>query len=144
MVSDPVTSFDGELMDIAARLLILMRQHNGVGLAAPQIGVNLRLFVVNHTGQKPHDLIVVNPILSKHSGAESTIEGCLSLPATRLRITRSFQVKLTAQDITGKPFERIGYGKLARIWQHEFDHLNGILITDRAGTPPEVTPPRRG
>src|SRR5947209_6679760 len=132
--SQPVTVFDEDLKKTALRMFELMREHEGVGLAAPQVGVNIRLFVVNATGKPEDDKIYVNPMLSDADGDEEAEEGCLSLPDIKVAIRRPTQrVKMQALDLEGKPFEEIGEGFITRIWQHENDHLNGILITDRMG-----------
>jgi peptide deformylase len=98
------------------------------------VGLNLRLFVVNATGKPEDDKVYVNPMLSDADGDEESEEGCLSLPDIKVNIRRpTVRVKMQAQDLEGKPFEEIGEGFITRIWQHENDHLNGVLITDRMG-----------
>src|SRR5262245_304293 len=132
--SAPVEQFNGDLADLATTMLRLMRRHKGVGLAAPQIGRNVRVFVMNHTGQEADDRIYVNPILVDAEGEESGEEGCLSIPDVTAEITRNRSVTLKAQDLSGAPIEQRATGYIARIWQHEIDHLDGVLITDRMGT----------
>ena len=132
--SDPVIVFDDALRRLAQRMLDLMREHKGVGLAAPQVGLNLRLFVANPTGKPEDDKVYVNPVLSDAEGGEEAEEGCLSLPDIHVNVTRpTEQVKMQAQDLAGQPFEQVANGFITRIWQHENDHLNGVLITDRMG-----------
>jgi len=138
--SQPVTVFDEDLKKTAARMFELMRENEGVGLAAPQVGLNIRLFVVNATGKPEDDKVYVNPMLSDADGDEEAEEGCLSLPDIKVGIRRPTQrVKMQAQDLEGKPFQEIGEGFLTRIWQHENDHLNGVLITDRMGPVAKMT-----
>jgi peptide deformylase len=132
-VSEPVKEFTPALRDLATRMLAMMREARGVGLAAPQIALNIRLFVMNPTGEPADDRVYVNPALCDPDGDETAEEGCLSLPAINAQISRNKAIKIQAQDLDGKPFEQIESGYLARIWQHEFDHLNGVLITDRMG-----------
>jgi peptide deformylase len=132
-VSKPVKEFGPELADLAAKMLELMRASQGVGLAAPQVGKNIRLFVMNATGQAGDDQVIVNPILSDADGEETGEEGCLSIPNVKAEILRGKAMKLTAQDVAGKPIERVESGYIARIWQHEVDHLNGTMIVDRMG-----------
>jgi peptide deformylase len=129
--SAPVERFDAGLGELAGRMLQLMREARGVGLAAPQVGINRRLFVMNPTGRAEDDRVYVNPVLSEASGDEEGEEGCLSLPGINARILRSRSVKLDAQDLAGRPVQLAESGYLARIWQHEIDHLNGVLILDR-------------
>lgn len=138
-VSAPVTTFDEKLKALAARMFELMRAHRGVGLAAPQVGLNLRLFVMNPTGEPEDDRVYVNPILSEPAGAESAEEGCLSLPNIHVDVDRSKTMRIQAQDLCGDPIDQVETGYLARIWQHETDHLNGTMLTDRMGTVAKMT-----
>jgi peptide deformylase len=136
----PVTVFDDSLKQTANRMLELMREHKGVGLAAPQVGLNIRLFVVNATGKPEDDRIYVNPILTEADGDEEDEEGCLSLPDINVNVRRpTARLKMQAQDLDGKPFEEIGEGFITRVWQHENDHLNGVLIIDRMGPVEKLT-----
>lgn len=133
MVSETVTTFDANLVKLANRMLELMRQEQGVGLAAPQVGFNLRLFVMNHDGKPESDRVIVNPQLLDAQGNELDEEGCLSLPKIRANVDRATQVTLKAQDLTGKTFTEVGEDFVARVWQHETDHLNGVMLIDRMG-----------
>lgn len=132
-VSQRVETFDASLKELAARMFELMREAKGVGLAAPQVGVNLRLFVMNPTGEPQDDRVYVNPVLSDGEGEEEAEEGCLSLPDIHTNVVRFKQLKMAAQDLDGKPIEEAANGFVPRVWQHEFDHLNGTLLTDRMG-----------
>lgn len=132
-ISRDVATFDAALQALAQRMFTLMRESKGVGLAAPQIGENVRLFISNHTGNPEDDVVYVNPQLFDAEGEEVGEEGCLSIPNLHVDINRPTTVRLRAQDLSGKPFERSETGYLARIWQHELDHLNGTLIIDRMG-----------
>jgi peptide deformylase len=132
--SDEVKVFDDRLAALVKRMFELMREHKGVGLAAPQVGENIRLFVINPTGEPDADRIYVNPVLFDLAGGEEEDEeGCLSLPEIKASISRIKTMKIEAQDLAGIKFEDTQSGYIARIWQHEFDHLNGTLITDRMG-----------
>lgn len=131
--SIPVERFDDRLRLLANRMLELMRQHKGVGLAAPQVGINVRLFVMNPTGQEQDNRVYVNPVLSQADGEEEGEEGCLSLPGIYIPVIRFRTLHIHAQDAEGHPFDQQESGYLARIWQHETDHLNGTLLTDRMG-----------
>ena len=132
-VSKPVETFDGSLKELAARMLELMREAKGVGLAAPQVGINVRLFVMNPTGEPQDDRVYVNPVLSDGDGEEEAEEGCLSLPDVHTNVVRYKQLKMSARDLDGNAIEEAATGFVPRIWQHEFDHLNGTLLTDRMG-----------
>ena len=132
-MSKPVERFEPHLKELAMRMFELMREHRGVGLAAPQVGQNIRLFVMNHTGELKDDKVYVNPELTEAEGTEEAEEGCLSLPNINANIIRDKKMKMRAQDLDGNWFEEATSGYLARVWQHEFDHLNGTLIIDRMG-----------
>jgi peptide deformylase len=129
--SNLVEEFDQSLSDLAQRMLELMREGRGVGLAAPQVGRNIRLFVMNATGKPEDERIYVNPVLSDPAGDQINEEGCLSLPGITGQILRSDVLRLSARDVAGQPIEQEAEGYVARIWQHEIDHLNGTLILDR-------------
>jgi peptide deformylase len=131
--SATVTTFDQALKDLAARMLELMREAKGVGLAAPQVGHNLRLFVMNATGEPGDDRAYVNPDLIDGEGTEEGEEGCLSIPGVNVKILRDKKLRMRAHDLDGKPIDESAIGFVARVWQHETDHLNGTLITDRMG-----------
>jgi peptide deformylase len=132
-VSKPVETFDGNLKKLAQKMFELMREAKGVGLAAPQVGLNVRLFVMNPTGEPQDDRVYVNPVLTDGEGDEEAEEGCLSLPEIHTNVIRFKKLKLTGQDLEGRPVEQAAEGFPARIWQHEFDHLNGTLLIDRMG-----------
>lgn len=132
-VSTPVESFDQSLRALTDRMFHLMREARGVGLAAPQVGQNVRVFVMNPDGDPAHDRVYVNPVLSDADGEEEAEEGCLSLPKVNINVWRNKMLKITAQDLQGNAFEQTESGYLARIWQHETDHLNGVMLTDRMG-----------
>jgi peptide deformylase len=132
-MSKPVETFDDNLRALAARMFLLMREAKGVGLAAPQVGQNIRLFVMNPTGEPADDRVYVNPILTNADGEEDGEEGCLSLPNIHVNITRNKSIHISARDLDDNPVEEDAAGYIARIWQHEYDHLNGTLLTDRMG-----------
>lgn len=132
-VSRPVTPAEGSLRDLAARMFQLMREHGGVGLAAPQVGLNIRMFIMNHSGKPEDDRVFINPELTEAEGSEASEEGCLSLPDIRAEIPRSRTLRMRAVDQDGRAVDLTETGYIARIWQHEFDHLNGVLILDRMG-----------
>lgn len=116
---------------LAARMLEVMRQCRGVGLAAPQLGVAVRMFVMNATGNPEDDRVYVNPRLSDPEGEEERDEGCLSLPEINTPVWRSLKLRLRARDVQGNAIDETAEGFIARIWQHETDHLDGVLILDK-------------
>jgi peptide deformylase len=125
--------FDADLGNLVKRMFELMREARGVGLAAPQVGQNLRLFITNPTGNPEDDRVYVNPQFFDAEGEEIADEGCLSLPGIHVNVPRATSVRIEARDAEGNVFERLETGYAARICQHELDHLNGILLTDRMG-----------
>src|SRR5687767_6753343 len=132
-MSKPVEKFDQNLKDLAERMLALMRESRGVGLAAPQVGLSIRMFVMNSTGKPEDDRVDVNPVLAEPLGEEEGEEGCLSLPGINAKILRSRGVQMAAFDLGRKEFVELQEGYVARIWQHEVDHLSGTLLLDRMG-----------
>jgi peptide deformylase len=137
--STPVEKFDDSLRALTARMLELMKEHRGVGLAAPQVGLNKRVFVINPTGEPADARVYINPVLSDPDGEEEAEEGCLSIPGIHVLVARHKQMKIQAQDVEGQPIAEAATGFIARIWQHENDHLNGVLLTDRMGAVARMT-----
>jgi len=126
-----VTSFDAALKHLADDMHETMRAAPGVGLAAPQVGRPIRIFVYD-SGEDGEEGTIVNPVITWFSDeTEEMEEGCLSLPGTYFPVTRPLAIRLEAMDPTGARIERDVEGFLARIFQHETDHLDGILFIDR-------------
>ena len=124
-----VRNFDKELKQLADDMMETMRKAYGVGLAAPQVGVPLRLTVIEIPEEEP--LILVNPEITEQKGERQVTEGCLSYPGYRGETTRSEMVKVKAVDLNGEKIKVKADGLLAQALEHEIDHLNGILYTDR-------------
>ena len=129
-VARPVEHFDGALERLAADLLIAMHEYNGVGVAAPQIGVSARFFVYDD-GTEEGPRWMANPELVLLEGEQIEDEGCLSVPGLFFPTARALRVTARGFDERGEPVEVAGEGLLARILQHETDHLNGMLYLDR-------------
>ena len=135
----PVTNFGEELDELVFDMIDTMREAPGVGLAAPQIGVDLQVFVWEWSDEhdKLHEGAIVNPVLSlgqRERGPldeEGEIEGCLSVPDFRYPLRRASDVVLSGLDPQGHALSMYAEGWLARIFQHEFDHLQGRLYIDR-------------
>ena len=126
----PVTQFDAELGQLVEDMFASMYASQGVGLAAPQIGLNLRLAVVDVTvGKNPEAKIVLaNPEIIHAEGEKREEEGCLSIPGFRGYVVRPQFVTVRAQNAAGESFEIRGEDLLARAFCHEIDHLNGVLF----------------
>jgi peptide deformylase len=130
-----VTEFDDALRDEVARMVAIMRDARGVGLAAPQVG-SLRRLAVVLTGEDDPPMALVNPEIPWRSDEEDAeFEGCLSIGEISVEVPRAVAIRLRAQDIGGNPVELEAEGFFARVVQHELDHLDGVLILDR--TAPE-------
>jgi peptide deformylase len=126
----PVEKFDGKLAELCDDMFSSMYAASGVGLAAPQIGLGIRLAVIDVTsGKNPEArLVLANPEIIHTEGDQREEEGCLSLPGFRGTVLRPRYVTIRAQDVTGKTYEMKGEGLLARAFCHETDHLNGVLF----------------
>jgi peptide deformylase len=138
-ISQPVGAIDDTIRALVTRMFQLMREHKGVGLAAPQVGQNIRLFVMNHTGEPADDRVYINPVLTDADGDEEAEEGCLSLPNVHVNVVRAKRLRMQALDLDGKPIDQVAEDFVTRVWQHEFDHLNGTLLTDRMGPVAKMT-----
>jgi peptide deformylase len=128
-----VEKFDGKLKGLVKELAATMREKDGIGLAAPQIGHSLRMTVIDDSGGEKDPYILINPEITFFSEErEDFEEGCLSIPDINLKVNRPSRVSVTAFDEEGKQYtiEHAG-GLLARALQHEIDHLDGILFVDR-------------
>jgi peptide deformylase len=125
----PVETFDVVLAHLAEEMLTTMREHEGVGLAANQVGRLKRILV---TATEEEEYVVVNPLIEEVAETtEKVVEGCLSIPGIQVEVERPTGVTVSGQDATGAPLRIEASGLLARIFQHEIDHLNGVLILDR-------------
>jgi peptide deformylase len=131
--AEPVTVFDQDLRQLVDDMFESMYIAHGIGLAGPQIGIPKRLTVLDLSFQKtPEDKIaLINPQVLTREGKVIEEEGCLSLPDIREKVARAAKVKIRAQDLEGKWFEREADDLLARAFQHEIDHLDGILFIFR-------------
>jgi peptide deformylase len=126
----PVETFDEKLAELCEDMFASMYAASGVGLAAPQVGLGIRLAVIDVTsGKNPEArLVLANPEILHIEGDQREEEGCLSLPGFRGSVLRPRYVTIRAQSVTGKTYEMKGEGLLARAFCHETDHLNGILF----------------
>lgn len=137
--SKPLAKVDRQVRDWAAEMFALMYEHEGIGLAANQVDLPYRMFVINVTGdpdQPEHERVFLNPVLSKGKGQTTMNEGCLSLPEVRGPMIRNTSIRVQAYDLDGNEIDEFVDGMLARVIQHETDHLDGILFIDKM-TPTE-------
>ncbi|MHC4593181.1 MAG: peptide deformylase [Planctomycetota bacterium] len=120
-----------EIVARAQEMLEFMYEADGLGLAAPQVGWSERIVTLDAELEKKGPRIFVNPIITAREGHQEEDEGCLSLPGLRVRIPRAAKVEVVAYTLAGDRVELEAEGLAARAWQHELDHLNGLLLIDR-------------
>lgn len=130
-----VTDFDEALQDTVDAMIRRMYKSEGVGLAAPQVGIGQRILVINPSGdpeKADEELALINPVITERSGDEVVMEeGCLSFPKIYAEVTRPDKCKLTAKTPAGEDIEMEFEGFPSRVIQHEYDHLQGVLLVDR-------------
>lgn len=127
--AEECAEFNDEVRELITRMYGIMVEGNGVGLAGPQIGVSKRIFTYD-VGDGPHALI--NPEFVQKSGEDIAIEGCLSIPGLQGEVARAERVVVTGIDENGNRVKIKAQGLLARVFQHEMDHLDGMMFVDRA------------
>jgi peptide deformylase len=135
-VSKPLKRVDAELHAAIKQMFELMYAAKGVGLAANQVDLPYRFFIVNPLGDpvKGEEMVFINPVLSRHKGSAEAEEGCLSLPGLYADVMRAEHVTIDAYNLAGEAVHLDVEGFLARVLQHETDHINGKLFIDRLGT----------
>ncbi len=138
-IAEPITQFDENIKKFAQDLITIMHVEDGIGLAAPQIGISKQIIAVDASElvEDEYARVFINPEILESSGEWVVEEGCLSIPNVREEVTRPEQILLKYQNEEGEVFEESYSGWVARILQHEIDHLNGILFVDR------ISPVRR-
>lgn len=132
--SRPLRRVDAELRRLIDQMFELMYEHRGIGLAANQVNLPYRLFVVNPTGDRQSDdeqFVFINPVLSHPKGMAEDEEGCLSLPGLYAPVKRPERIRVSAYNLQGEEVTMDVDGLLARVVQHEYDHIDGILFIDR-------------
>jgi peptide deformylase len=132
-VSEPVDAITADLVRLARDMVETVHAAPGIGLAAPQVGVNRRLIVVDlSVGEDPEALhVVVNPEIVAQSGEAVCEEGCLSVPDIKEKVARPYRVTVRGLDLKGRPIEIEGEDLLARAFCHEIDHLDGVLFVEK-------------
>ena len=134
--AEPVKRFDGEIKDLVVQMRRIMRENSGVGLAAPQAGVSLRVavFEIPREDESPLEFVLINPEILERGGDIEFEEGCLSVPGVFERVNRAQRVVVRGSDEHGEERVFEAEGLVARAVQHEIDHLDGILFVDRVGS----------
>ncbi|HEV8643592.1 MAG TPA: peptide deformylase [Methylomirabilota bacterium] len=128
--AEPVGVITPEIRTIVADMVDTMYDEVGIGLAAPQVGISLRLIVVGDEETREARALI-NPVITEQSGQATAEEGCLSIPGIFAPVTRSAWVRVEALDLGGQTVKMDARGLLARVLQHEIDHLDGVLFIDR-------------
>lgn len=136
-VCKPLTAIDAKVRKAAEEMLELMYEAKGLGLAAPQVALPYRLIVLNLTGdrtKRDQEGAYVNPVVLERKGSVEDEEGCLSFPGLYAKVRRAKTVKVQAYNLNGEAVEITASDLAARAWQHEIDHLDGVLFIDKMGT----------
>jgi hypothetical protein len=129
-VSSPVSCINEDIKDLLDEMFITLERSNGIGLAAPQVGKNIRLFIVKL--EEDNGMVFINPEIIRTSDEQCSMEeGCLSIPKVYEKVIRPKDVTVQYMGINGKKQLIQATGLLARVIQHEYDHLNGVLFVDR-------------
>lgn len=131
--SKPIRRVDQELIRVIREMFDAMYESRGIGLAANQVDLPLRFFIVNLEGERGQgeELVFINPVVSHPKGSEEVEEGCLSLPGLYGDVIRPKSIRVNAYSLEGKEINIDASGMLARVIQHELDHLNGVLFIDK-------------
>jgi peptide deformylase len=131
--TSPVEEIDDDIHRLVEKMIDVMFRNRGVGLAAPQIGVPLRLFIISLDGNRETVKVYINPTVTPAGELDTLDEGCLSVPNVYTKIRRYKQCKVTATGLDGNEFTEEAQGLYARALQHENDHINGVTIVSRMG-----------
>lgn len=127
----PLTEINKEVYLKVEEMMELMYQAQGIGLAAPQVGWSVRLFIIDADGGRNGEKVFINPVIIEEAGELNKEEGCLSFPGIMSKVTRAQRIKAEAYNLKGQKIEIEAEGLAARAWQHELDHLNGSLFIDK-------------
>ncbi|HHT9138002.1 MAG TPA: peptide deformylase [Candidatus Wunengus sp. YC60] len=127
----PLTEINKEVYLKVEEMMELMYQAQGIGLAAPQVGWSVRLFIVDADGDRNMEKVFINPVIIEEAGELNKEEGCLSFPGTMGKVIRAQRIRAQAYTLKGQKIEIEAEGLAARAWQHEIDHLNGCLFIDK-------------
>jgi peptide deformylase len=129
----PVEQIDETIRRLVEKMTDVMIERKGIGLAGPQVGVPLRLFIVSLSGTRENVRAYINPTVTLHGDLDEVEEGCLSVPGVWAKIRRYKKATVTATDLEGRQFTEEAEGLYARCLQHEYDHIEGTVIVNRMG-----------
>jgi peptide deformylase len=136
--SEPVAEIDETIRRLVVKMTDIMIENKGMGLAAPQAGVGLRLFIISLDGSRENVRAYVNPTVTPAGDLEEKEEGCLSVPGVWTKIRRHKRATVTATDLEGNEFTEEAEGIYARCLQHESDHLDGMTVVNRMGAAAKI------
>jgi peptide deformylase len=136
--AEPVAEIDETIRRLVVKMTDIMIENKGMGLAAPQAGVGLRLFIISMDGSRENVRAYVNPRVTPAGDLDEKEEGCLSVPGVWTKIRRYQRATVTATDLDGKEFTEEADGLYARCLQHESDHLDGMLVVNRMGAAAKI------
>jgi peptide deformylase len=138
-IAKPIEKIDDNIRQLAEKMTEIMLEQKGIGLAAPQAGVPLRIFIISIDGTKEKVKVYINPTVTPDGRSFSLEEGCLSVPGVRAKISRYEKCTVTATDLAGNEFTEQAEGLYARALQHEYDHIQGVTIVSRMGQVAKIT-----
>jgi peptide deformylase len=136
--AEPVEKIDNVIRSLVDKMIEIMLKHKGIGLAAPQVGVPLRLFIISLDMDKDKVKVFINPTVTPMGEPDTMEEGCLSIPGVSTKVRRFKKCQVTATDLDGVEFSDEAEGLYARCLQHEYDHINGITIAERMGAAAKI------
>ena len=131
--SQPVEQIDDNIRRFVDKMYEIMRANKGIGFAAPQAGVPLRMFIISLDGSRENVKVFINPTVTPDGPLDTIEEGCLSVPGIYTKVRRYKKAKVTATDLNGNEFTEEAEGLYARALQHEYDHIEGMTIINRMG-----------
>jgi len=137
--AEPIKNIDDNIRRLVEKMTDIMLENKGIGLAAPQVGVSLRLFIISLDGTRQALKVYINPTVTPTGELDSVEEGCLSVPGVYTKIRRYKKCKVTATDLNGNEFTEEAEGLYARALQHENDHIGGMTIADRMSSVAKIT-----
>ncbi len=136
--ASPVEKIDDNIRRLVEKMTDIMLKNKGIGLAAPQVGVPLRLFIISLDGKKETVKAYINPTVTPAGELDQMEEGCLSVPGVFTKVRRYKECTVTATDLDGNEFTEEAEGLLVRVLQHEYDHIQGMTIANRMGSTAKI------
>jgi peptide deformylase len=137
--AETVEQVDDNIHQLVEKMIDLMLENKGIGFAAPQAGVSLRLFIISLTGKRDDVRAYVNPTVTPIGDLDEMEEGCLSVPGIYTKVRRYKKATVEASDLDGNKFVEEAEGMYARVLQHEYDHIEGVTIINRMGQAAKIT-----